>query len=333
MAKEILIYGAFYDYMAEAYMREMESFKDDDITARIMSNGGDPEVSFGMISKWKSHPNIKSTITDGYARSTAAYFLCYTDYNKCLDVSKFLFHRAAFPSFIENNPELFTESRRQEVIDINSDLRAALEGKVNVEIFERITGVTMDQLFSLDGRIDVKLDAKQAKKVGLIDEIEVITPTIKADIDSRINKIAALYDDELETVESSSDTENEIQTIDYTMDLSKLKAEHPHVYAQAVQEGLVKGVKQEKERVQAFMVFADVDLNAVKDGIKGDDPLSTVQMAEFVKKTASAEYLASTEADSSDTVTTTASADSDEIQVETEISKFEAEVKQNLQLN
>jgi ATP-dependent protease ClpP protease subunit len=330
MAKEILLYGGFYTFSAEDFINKMEEAKSEDVTLRILSNGGDPESSFGMIGKWKEHLKGKKTKTDAYARSTAAYFLCYSEDNECLDVSKFMFHRAAYPQSLENNLEWFTEERKKELNDVNNPLRSALEAKVNVPTFERITGVTMDQLFSLDGRIDVTLDASQAKKVGLINKIIKITPEIRAEVNSNMSKIAALGFDEDVIIEAKQIQETTIKK----MDLNKLKAEHPHVYAEAVKDGILQGVKQEKERISAFLVFADVDIKAVKEGIEGVEPLSTTKMAEFVRKSASAEFLKDTKEGSIPPVTTEAQAvEAQKTEKEKQVSTFEAEVKANLNLN
>src|SRR5690606_34151083 len=56
---------------------------------------------------------------------------------------------------------------------------------------KRLKGVSLDEIFSNDQRIDVFLSAQEALTIGLVDRIVEITPERKAEIDSIMQAIAA----------------------------------------------------------------------------------------------------------------------------------------------
>jgi len=326
-ATEILLYEGIFDFTAERFMKDMEEAKDDDITLRISTDGGDPQQAFGMIAKFQEHEGTKSIKVDGKAFSMGAFFLLYTNDVEALDVSEFLFHRAAFPRFIEQSEDLFTDSDKERLAKLNASLRKAMEAKLDIPRFEKITGVTLDELFSMESRIDVTLTAKQAKQVKLINRIIPITPEIKASVNNKMLKIAANM-----VVDLPKEEEEEIQPQKNTeMDLNKLKAEHPALYSQVVNIG----AEQEKDRAGAWLAFADVDLKTVSEGIKGSEAMSATMMAELTRKSFSAQMLTKTEEEAIediDTAEINAKAGKKKTKEEEKVVSFVAEVRSNLGL-
>jgi hypothetical protein len=75
------------------------------------------------------------------------------------------------------------------------------------------------------------------------------------------------------------------------MNLEKLKAEHPAIYAEAVAIGVKQGIAEEKDRVEACLVFNEVDPAGVKAAIEAGKPLSQKQMADFSLKALSKNQL------------------------------------------
>lgn len=338
MSKEILIYGGIYDFTVESFMREMEEAKNEDIVLRINTNGGDPQSSFGVVSKFQEHAKGKTLRVDGKAYSTGALMAAYADYVIALDVSEFLIHRVAYPSYFENDSNLFTEQLQASLKYSNEKAREALESKVDVEKFQRFTGYSFDQIFSMDGRLDVYLTAEQAKKVGLVDEIRKITPEMRHDIAQNMEMTqlkAAKYLGIQKENQEKPNEENDNTHKD--MNLDKLKAEFPAVYRQAMQEG----VAFERDRVEAYMVFADVDLNTVKEAIAKGETMTAKQSAEFGRKLASAVFIKNAENDSIGDLDTRAdSSDPDKTAEQTakeakeaEVAEFYAKFEENLALN
>lgn len=212
-----------------------------------------------MIAKFNELTGVKKVKNDGKSYSMGLFFNCYVENASALDVSNFLLHRAAYPQWIEQDPEYFNQAMRENLAAINKSLRAAFEAKVDVAKFEKLKGVTLDEVFSMESRIDVNLTAAEAKKIGLINEIITITPKIKAEIEANLNNytvgIAAKYTEA--KINNPINNNNQKKSI---MTIEQLKAEHPAVYAQA----LALGVEQEKDRVGSIMAFNDIDPEAVK---------------------------------------------------------------------
>jgi len=232
----------------------------------------------------KSSKNNKKLKVDGFAGSMAAFLCCYADDVECLDVSTFVFHRAAF--YYEENPNYFTPEVKAEVIEINKNLRAAMEAKMSAAEWEAETGVSYDAMFSLDDRIDVRITAKQAKKLGLVSKVNKITPTQSRQVNAMSMQIAAQYNQppillpvSAETPEPQAPTPTKILKPN-TMTKEQFIAEHPELYAAAVKEG----VAQEKDRVGSLLAFIDVDREAVVKKIADGDSLTATAQAEFTVK-------------------------------------------------
>ena len=295
MAKEILIYGRIFDFVAENFhdrLIEAES-EGEDITLGINSDGGDVDTGFGMIRMFQKFSKSKHVEAHGAVRSMAAFFTLYADTSSALDVTEFVFHRAAFPFFIENDPELFNEQKQESLKDVNKHLKTALLAKVDPNEFKRITGTSVNEIFSMDGRIDVRINSRDAKKLGIIDKIEKITPSKRSSIQANALKIAA----HIEVPEVPQDNVKEPirkekplnqNTI---MDINKLQAEHKAVYEQVLALGVSNGVEQEKDRVQAWVVYADIDMKAVADGIDSGKGISAKAQAELNRKASSVDAL------------------------------------------
>lgn len=304
---EILLYADIYSYTANIFVTAMGTYKaDDEITVRINGGGGEPTYGWAMIARYLEHSGRKLIKVDGAAHSMYAFFLCYCDDSEAIDVSEFLIHRAAYPDWIENNPDRFTDSMRSEVERCNGFLRAAFEAKVNKEEFEKITGVKIKDIFAMDKRVEVTLTAAQAKKVGLIDRVVTITPKRQKAINSLKEemtagkfgiKIAAKESEETENENEILKTENmatEIKTIE------DLKANHRAIYDAAVK----RGVTRERKRVAAHMVFVDVDTKAVKEAIKSGKVLDAEMTAEMTLKLSAGKILEAKKGENSDEIKT-----------------------------
>ena len=285
--KEILLYGAlFNDTIVRAIkaMDEVSAGNEDEVVVRINSEGGSVEDTWGAIAKF-SELNVKKTVkVDGGAHSMGAFFLAYADSVEAADFSRFTLHRAAYSSWIERNEEYFTEDRKAALVAINKSLRKALESRVNSDTFLAVTGVTFNELFSLDNRIDVQLTAAEAKKIGLVDKVVKITPRKRAELNAFADRIAANY--------APTTEENFNQKI-HIMTLSELKNSSPEAYAQAVAEGVAK----EKARTEAFLEFVTVDAKGVKAGIEAGLEISSKEMVTFARAEFAAEQLAGATAD------------------------------------
>lgn len=282
---EVLLYGTVYSYSAKEFIENVIKAGGEECTVRVNGDGGELKYGWGCLTKLSQLESVK-LINDGEANSMFAFAFCYGKDNEAADHSSFMFHRAGYPAWVEKDPELFTEEDRADLKNKNSFLRKAFEARIDTKIWEEETGVSVDQLFSLSSRVDVTINAKQAKKMGLIDRIIQVTPKKRAEI-------AAMK----EKIEGKSQP-LQIAANSKTMDITTLKSEHPSLYAQIFELGKTAGAAEEKDRVEACLTFVEVDPKGVKEAIAAGKPLSAKQMAEFSLKAFSAANKKNLEEDS-----------------------------------
>ena len=264
MPKEILLYFPIYSSTAASFIEEMEANKGNDVCIRMNCPGGDVMASMGMIAKYNEHTGGKKVKVDGRAASMAAYFCAMADEVECLDVSEFLIHRAAFPTWVENDKNIFTDEMKGMLQRHNDMLRASLEKKIDPAKFKRMKGKSFDDVFSMDSRIDVTLTASEAKTLGLVTKVFPLNQAKKREINALASNvgIAAFYDETAEA-ETIIITNNK-QTV---MTIQDVRA-NAEVYNALKAEIL----KREKDRIAAFAAFAEYDEKAVLEAIiKGDE--------------------------------------------------------------
>jgi ATP-dependent protease ClpP protease subunit len=336
MPNDILLYTSINSYTSSEFITKLDEAGDNDVTIRINADGGDPEYGWGMIAKLSEQKGKVNIKVDRKCHSMYAFMLCYVTDAEGTDVSEYGVHRAAYPSWYESDPDFFDESARERLNRVNALLRKALEAKINMKEFEAITGVTMKQLFSLDDRITVMLTAIQAKKIGLINRIIKLTPQKSAEIKSLMHaEMAAHYSDDETVVEAVEKPKIELNK-SKNMNLAEFKAAHPSVYAEAVAEGraagIAEGKEEEKDRVEAALVFMEADPTGVKALIESGKKMTAKQSSEFLIKLTSKNAVAGIEADSAKTVTTAADATKEQTAKEKENAAFEAELDKKLNL-
>ena len=278
--QDIYLYTEFNRSTAEMFSKELDKTKGEAVNVRLYSYGGVPTAGYVILAKMAEHGSVSLKV-DGDADSMAAFSLCYAKGVECLEISTFTFHRAAarFPS---DNETMIAELDR-----INAFLRKGLEAKVDSEAFKRVTGVSIDELFSMDGRIDVTVNAEQAKELGLVDKIKAITPDMIGAINSRLEIAASTTYKKLNPIAQKPEQKQVNNTNSNNMTIEKLRSEHPEVF----QEAVALGANQEKDRAGAWLAFVDVDAEAVAEGIKGNENISQTAMATFSRKALSAENL------------------------------------------
>jgi ATP-dependent protease ClpP protease subunit len=295
VAKEILLYTGINNWSAEDFINQLEACKGVDISVRMNCPGGDVYAAYGMIAKFAEHKKGKQVKVDGMAKSGGFYFCCYAEDVTCLDVTDFMAHRAYYPSWIENDKEAFTDEIKAQLVKINNSLRAGIEAKIGAEKFKKVTGVSLDDMFSLDSRIDVNISAQQAKEMGLVSKIIPLTSDMKKEIDTLAysHGIAAFSDTSKIKIEN---TNSNIKV----MTAAEFKAANPEAYNAIVAEG----VAAEKIRVKAWMAFNAIDPKGAEAGVLGDAPVTMDVIATMSIKAASNKALDNLQSDSAPAVTT-----------------------------
>jgi ATP-dependent protease ClpP protease subunit len=283
MAKEILFYTPIYSSSVADFIRSMEAAKDEDVRIRMNCPGGDVLAGYGAMAKFNEHPKGKSIHVDGAAESGGA-FMCAAaraagNEVTCLDASEFLLHRAAYPEYIESNKNYFTEDMRKGLDGMNATLRNILEKFCTPMTFEAVTGCTYDEMFSMDDRKDVCLNADQAYRMGLVSKPPIpLTSNMMAEITALSSKtgIAAFKNREVKPQIAAQPQNNKNKTMNTIEDL---KSQYPAIYDQAVKAG----VEAERERVAAWEAWRDVSAEKAAAGIASGKHPNSKDFSEFTR--------------------------------------------------
>ncbi len=316
MAKDILIYGYIGEYLATTFYEKIDAAFDknenEKLIFRVCTDGGQPQFGWAMLAKIQEVENKKMKV-DGSANSMGAFSCLYCDDVEAVDVAEFCIHRAAYPAWYESNPDYFDDFEKKRLNNINANLKKAFKARVDLEKFKEITGKTVDDIFSMDGRAEVVLTAQEAKECNWITSIVKLTPkrkqqiaaykeTIPMEMEGRQVKKAK------KPVKASQEEEEQEETIPTknkeVMTLEKLKAEFPAIYAAILIEGEKNGVKKENDRVNAWLAFATIDAKKVAEGIAKGEDVSMRVIAEFQAVALSPEFLANLKKDSKGAIKT-----------------------------
>lgn len=294
--KPLLLYMPIYDSVAEQFVEKMNDIENsEDIEIWLNSPGGRVFAGWSIIGPMQKREGNIKTCVFGNASSMAVYIPLYSDYSEALEVTKFTLHRADMK--VENEED-------QKYLDsINKDLRKQMESKLDLEMFTQITGKTMDDLFNPKTRLDITLSAKEAKKVGLINNILKLD---QKQIKAYSEKFVAFADFDFEQ-RSSEESQRSVISDDIliinnnnkkNMTKSELKSQHPELYAEIYEEGLAAGVKQEATRVKSWIAYLGIDKENVITSIKEAKEFTPDVMAEMSVKLASKARVEDIEGDS-----------------------------------
>lgn len=280
-SKQILIYGRIDSYKAQEFNASLSEIEEgDDVLLRVNTEGGSPEYAWGMIAMFKDLPNSKKIKVDGQAHSMGAFLLCYVEESEALDVSEFLIHRASYGEWFESST-YFTESIKENLINVNKSLEKAFRAKVDIDAFEalpKMEGKTTKDIFSMDSRIDVFLTAKEAKKIGLISKIIPLTSTAAAEITSYAK--AASSGSKMFIPKAIQETTIIQNQNNNKMTAAEFKAANPEAYASIQNEAIAS----ERDRVGSLMAFHDLDPETISKAIKEGGALTATMSAELTRK-------------------------------------------------
>src|SRR5258706_875503 len=206
---------------------------------------------------------------------------------------------------------------------INKDLRDKLEAKVDAKLFKTITGISIKDMFEGEEQVDVWINAKQAKQLGLIDTIVKLNPNQIKALNTTMFAVAASLNTETEKKVKPKKSKK------MKMSAAILKAKFPKTYAK-LQKALVA---EERERVGALLPFVEVDAKAVKKAIASGKPITETMRSELMLKAQmNPTLLASLKKDANGNVVT-AETEIPKTEKEKALLTFESEVKADLGLN
>ncbi len=320
MAKELLLYSHIFGFTAETLINGIDENMDEPIAIRANTPGGDVFAGWGIIAKMQEHGDITMKI-DGSVASMGTFITIFANNVEALDVSKIHLHRASM--FVDGQED-------QDFLDsVNADLKKKLKAKIDEAKFKEITGVSINQLFDADKRVNVTLTAKEAKAVGLVDKVITLKPSEAKAFQEKYFKIAASENGVDEPVTQPIKNKPKFKPMSVeTLKIEALKAEHPDLFKEIYDQG----VNAERDRVGAWATFLDVDSEKVIKAIKEGDELTATATAELTRKAVSIKALGNIEGDGAEeteTEETEAAKTGDEKKIEA----FKKEVTTNLGLN
>jgi ATP-dependent protease ClpP protease subunit len=332
--KQILFYSEVYPYSAVDFLTQLDEAAGSDVELCISSNGGYTTYAMGMIEKWQSFEGNKKVMVHGMAHSVMALFLCFVSGASALETASIILHRGHYPEWYENS-EYFSQDERDDLARWNAFARKSFEAKIDSKKFEEIKGISLKEIFTSEKVIDVRLTALEAKKVRLIDTVVKLTPEVKAEIATKMQikvdkgyqrMVAMVTEVEVPKEEESKEKNNSKNKI---MTVEEFKAAHPGEYAKAVATGVAK----ERDRVNAAMVYNDVDPEGVKAIIKNGEDLTQTQIAEFGRKIQSQALKGKIGEDSKSAVETPAAETQVVSEAEQKKAKFEDALDEKLGLS
>lgn len=329
MRKSINLYTGIFSWSVASILTQLDEAEGNEVIMRINSPGGDVFAGYGIASKMREMDANVVAKVDGIAASMAAWLLLFADEVEMSDFGRVMIHRADM---------YVTDEEQQNFLnEVNNDMKRALKARIDNKKLKELKGVTIEQIFNPDKRIDVWLNAKEAKAIGLVDKVVKLKPAVRAELTDYSTQVAAfgyaIPEDAPETIEDitvEATSANTPKQNKKTMTVEQLKNDHPDAYKAVSQAAAAI----ERDRVNAWLRFVDVDAEAVKKGIESGEPIGQAAMADFMAKIATATATANLAAEGA----ATAGAVSQDEPVQTpeltaaekELKEFEAQVKAHL---
>lgn len=305
---ELIIYSSFYSYTAQKIVEKIAEIPEDEkSTFRINSQGGETSAGFSILSRMSEMKIRPDAIVDGNAMSMAAFILPFFDKVIVNSTSEIMFHKAAYNGWYKPTA---TEEAQLKVL--NDKFKTMLEKKVA----GRVGGAEfIAEVFEADVRNDVYVTAERALSLGIASEIRTIEPTAHM---SAEGDIIALENVTIKAKEEVKQVNNNKKKDTMTQE--------------DVDKAVSLAVAQETERVSAWLVFLDVDKEAVKAGI--EDPKAKVTakvQSEMMMKMASNAKLGAHKDDNAESQTVDPTADEGEkTEAEKNVDSFMSNVNKNL---
>jgi ATP-dependent protease ClpP protease subunit len=336
MARDITLIGHFGQWQTLFFFQQLadvdKDFPGEQLVLRVNSQGGHPQEAQSIIEKAQEIiERVQAVKGNAQMHSTALFLYAYfpVEICECLDTTQGVLHRAAYDEDFEQWSGFKGSMWEQISIKLNNDMQRALRNRIDVEALEALpqmkaNNITLKSIFDMTQRVSVVLTGSDMKKIGLVSKINKITPARATAMAAQIQmfeKCNSLKEYKLAAMATNKTEEEETPT---TMTLAELKAKFPTVYAEAKAEG----VTEEKDRVEAIMVFNDVDPAGVKAAIESGKPMSAKQTAEFARKSMNATALTAAAGESAANLETQANAEEEEeVATETAAEKVKAVAK------
>ena len=328
---EIFLYGGVYSWSAEAILTRMaEIGADKDITFRTNSGGGDVFAAQGILADMKKRKGKNIQAMEGNASSMAFFWGLYMDKVTALETTKALVHRA--------DMWLDTDEDSKMLAEVNESFKEAMKVKLDIKAFEKRAGMSLDAFFetgpSNNIRHEIWLSAQDLVDIGLVKEEDVLKLT--PELEASLHKGTATFDSYREpakvtSIESQSITVESQPGSQTTQSVNNLTNNNNNTQSmEATEKEAI--ILAEKNRVAAWMVWAEVDLAKVQAGITSGKEISAKETQEFVLAMSNIKNLEALKANSAGKVETPKTEPTAEQIAETEYKQAEDALNASLGL-
>lgn len=289
MDKELYFYTPFYTSFTEDLIAQLELVRQLNnnigVIIRLNCIGGSVPNSYGVYAKMRETSKAGHKVTikvDGRALSGGFNMLLFADQVDSLDVSEFLLHRAA----MEDETNMTVEEKAQ-LQKVNNDLKNILLSKVSADKFYQVTKRTIEEVFALDSRIDVRMDAYQAKELGIVNNIYKLSSEMDLVAFHGGNKQIEASIKEYTTNKTEA---NPVKMANKKMTIEDLKRDHPSLYAQVAEEVSAQAAKKERDRLASLTPFLGIDENLINTKINDGTYLTESERSELSIKLVKAQF-------------------------------------------
>jgi ATP-dependent protease ClpP protease subunit len=175
----------------------------------------------------------------------------------------------------------------------NQFLYEALAKKINETTFETITGKKLKDVMLAEGdaRVDVWFTGKDAKKMGLFDEVYSLLDQKAASLQLKTGKLDYQLPENIKIKYNQIKNPN-MEIKDLTA--AKLQAENLELYNSLV----AIGKANEQKRVSSIMKYASFDIKKAEELIKSGEEIKLDDVEHFMEKKFSADKVANLESGS-----------------------------------
>lgn len=307
---ELLIYGDigewYGDVSSSEFAAQLSDHKDKELDVYINSGGGSVFTASAILSQLKRHPKSVTVHIDGLAASAASFIAMAGDK---------VYMPANAMMFI-HNPLTYASGYASDMRKTADDLDRIREAIISA--YEEKTKLNREKIIELMDA-ETWLTAEQAVELGFADEITAareyaasisgVNMTLNgASFDlSRFGKIPTqfLKHSKNEAHDNASTIEEPVNQPEgsITMDLEKLKADHPELYNQVFNAGIEQGVNNERARLKEIDNLGVKSHGALVNKAKYEEPVNAGELAMAVlkaEKDKGANYLNNAADDASD---------------------------------
>lgn len=270
MPSKIYLYSAILDEVAEKFNKELDAVPQNEVaTVKMDTPGGWTSSGAAMMMRISEHEAGVNIDVEGDALSMGGMLLSVASHCTASDMSQIMLHKAAYPSWYEP-----TVAEQKSVNFTNQIFKEKLTEKIG----HTPEGQSIiNEVFESDVRNDVYLLAKEAKDIGLIDEIKKVEIRKSAiDINKQVSDLEAILKSRYQRQENRNKNKTNNK-----MDINELESKHPELYKQVFANGVDAGIKKEQSRVNTIIAYKDAGVDECLTMITSGDVIDEPKKAEL----------------------------------------------------